>query len=86
MPGMGFYFGVYESLMQTQVDRYGSKSQVPLFNICIFGGISGTCYWLFIFPFDVIKSRIQADDYSNRKYKSILIKFINILLSFLLFI
>ena len=29
-------------------------------------------FWVMSFPFDVVKSRIHADDPSNRKYKSIM--------------
>lgn len=70
--GMPFYFGVYEILMQTQLKKYGSKSEIPLYFPCLFGAISGSCFWIVSFPFDVIKSRIQADDMSNRKYKNIM--------------
>ena len=34
------------------------------------GGIAGTVSWAAILPFDVIKSRIQADE--DRKYKGFL--------------
>ena len=74
-PGMMFYFGVYEILMQSKVKKYGSKSEVPLIYPCIFGAISGSFFWLSCFPFDVVKSRIQSDDCSNRKYKNILSTF-----------
>lgn len=71
MPGMALYFGVYESLMQSQINKYGTKADIPLIYPCIFGAISGSCFWTISYPFDVVKSRIQADDISNRKYKSI---------------
>jgi solute carrier family 25 carnitine/acylcarnitine transporter 20/29 len=74
-PGMACYFGVYEILMQTQVQKYGSKSEVPLIYPCIFGALSGSCFWLSCFPFDVVKSRIQSDDCANRKYKNIVSTF-----------
>lgn len=74
-PGFAIYFGLYETLMQRSVKKYGSKDKIPLSFTLFYGGISGIALWLFTFPFDVVKSRIQADDSSRRKYKNILSTF-----------
>jgi len=37
----------------------------------IAGGIAGVASWFSILPFDVVKSRLQADDIVRPKYKGI---------------
>lgn len=74
-PGFAMYFGLYETLMQRSIKRYGKKENIPLANTLLYGGISGVALWLFTFPFDVVKSRIQADDPARRKYKNIISTF-----------
>lgn len=32
------------------------------------GGLAGMAYWVPVFPFDVVKSRLQIDDARNPKY------------------
>ena len=32
------------------------------------GGLAGMAYWVPVFPFDVVKSRLQIDDSRNPKY------------------
>lgn len=71
-PGYAFYFGIYETLMQSKLKKYGSKENTPLIYPCIYGAAAGYGLWVLTFPFDVVKSRIQADDMENRKYKNIL--------------
>ena len=74
-PAFAFYFGVYETLMQKSIIKYGKKSDVPLGYSILYGAVSGIMLWTITFPFDVIKSRIQADDPANRKYKNIMSTF-----------
>ena len=74
-PGFAIYFGIYETLMQRSLKHYGKKENIPLVNTLCYGGVSGIFLWLFTFPFDVVKSRIQADDPAKRKYKNILSTF-----------
>ena len=40
--------------------------------VMIAGGISGLVFWVSVFPFDVIKSCIQTDNSSNRKFITVL--------------
>ena len=70
-PAYAIYFGVYETLMQKSLEKYKTKSEIPLSHIMTFGALSGVLLWVGTFPFDVIKSRIQADNIDERKYKSI---------------
>ena len=72
MPAYAVYFGVYETLMSQSVGKYHDRKAIPILNVTIFGAISGVLLWIFTFPQDVIKSRIQADDLNKRKYTSII--------------
>lgn len=71
-PAYAIYFGIYETLMQRSLNKYNSKSEIPLLHITTYGALAGVFLWVGTFPFDVIKSRIQADNIQDRKYKSIL--------------
>lgn len=71
-PAYAIYFGVYETLMQSSLKKYKTKSEIPLLSIMGYGALSGILLWVGTFPFDVIKSRIQADNINDRKYKSFL--------------
>ncbi|XP_063982756.1 mitochondrial basic amino acids transporter-like [Diachasmimorpha longicaudata] len=55
-PGYGIYFLTYEALTRTE-------STVPTSTgtMLIAGGLAGTASWIFTYPIDVIKSRLQAD-------------------------
>ena len=68
-----FYFGTYEGLTQYTAVKYydGDRSLIKTWQILLFGGLSGFGEWLPGYPFDVIKSKYQADDVKNPKYKSI---------------
>lgn len=62
MPGYFAFFGGIESTKKLLVKYTPLKDEhnplVPL----ISGGVGGMCLWLAIFPFDLIKSRIQIDN------------------------
>ena len=61
--------------MQRSIIKYGKKSDVSLIYYCLYGANSGISLWIFTFPFEVVKFRIQADDLANRKYKNIMSTF-----------
>lgn len=69
-----FYFGTYEGCMKYTAENYynDDRSKIKTWQILLFGGLSGFGEWLPGYPFDVIKSKYQADDVKNPKYKSIL--------------
>mmetsp|Transcript_26281 Transcript_26281/g.25898 ORF Transcript_26281/g.25898 Transcript_26281/m.25898 type:complete len:80 (+) Transcript_26281:453-692(+) len=50
-----------------QIDTH----QLPLWQIIICGGIAGVVYWIGIFGFDIIKTKIQADSFTNPRYKGV---------------
>ena len=44
--------------------------QLGLGSMVVAGGVAGVCYWLPVYPADIVKSRIQVDDYNNPAYRS----------------
>ena len=66
-----FYFGMYEGMMQRSEKTHGSREAIPVWKILLFGGLAGFGEWLPGYPFDTIKSKYQADDINNPKYKNI---------------
>ena len=71
--GYGIYFMVYEYLMQRSMEKNQLKrSEVSSWKQMLFGAISGYTLWVFIYPIDVVKSKIQTDsfDKATQKYRS----------------
>jgi len=61
VPAFGIYFGSYEIMIR----EYGESTPV----ILAAGGLAGVLSWVFTYPQDVIKSRLQADGFGKqRKY------------------
>lgn len=69
VPGFGIYFGTYELLshwLSKVLDKNGAV--IPL--TC--GGLAGVISWISTFPFDVVKSRLQADgNHGNYRYSGL---------------
>ena len=63
MPGYFFFFGGYE-LSKSAITR-GRPNEAGLLETIVAGGIGGVCLWTAIFPFDVVKSRIQVDSLND---------------------
>lgn len=59
MPGFSSYFVAYELMVR-------SVANPSPFVILMAGGLAGTISWLFTFPIDVVKSRLQADGMSGK--------------------
>lgn len=72
MPANALYFGVYESLVQWSIKRYSNRNEIPLLHFVTHGALAGVALWIGTFHLDVIKSRIQSDNFNDRKYKSFL--------------
>ncbi len=67
-----FYFGMYEGFMQWSEKQHGNnRNNVPMWKVMFFGALSGFGEWLPAYPFDVIKSKYQADDIKSPRYKSL---------------
>ncbi|KXN67540.1 mitochondrial carrier [Conidiobolus coronatus NRRL 28638] len=59
--GTGIYFGLYETFKFSWLEILGSTSSYAPFVPLLAGGMSGTLSWLVIFPFDLVKSRLQRE-------------------------
>ena len=80
VPGNAVVFGVYEALKQyfaggTNTSELGKGSLI------VAGGLAGACFWLSVYPTDVIKSVIQVDDYKNPRFSGSIDAFRKILAS-----
>jgi len=61
IPGFGIYFSTYEYLKNK---FYTSQNKdITLYSSFIFGGISGSMAWIFIYPQDRIKTIIQSSNH-----------------------
>lgn len=57
-PGFAIYFTVYEFLK----NQTNSKTEISFSKAFLFGAISGSMSWIFIYPQDKIKTRMQASN------------------------
>ncbi|RWS25041.1 Mitochondrial ornithine transporter 1-like protein [Leptotrombidium deliense] len=82
MPGYFCFFGSYEfskKLLRQAINVKPNTANDTSVNIAelivtvIGGGIGGVSFWVAIFPFDVVKSRVQVES-SNASMMSILVK------------
>ena len=60
IPSYGLYTLTYEALRQTMIQKGWTDSKGVMAEL-IAGGCAGTFTWFSIMPFDVVKSRYQAD-------------------------
>lgn len=60
IPSYGIYCLSYE-FMSAQMHDYGLTDSTGFISSFVSGGIAGSLTWASIIPFDVIKSRYQAD-------------------------
>lgn len=62
MPGYFCFFGGYEACRYYLTPVGKSKDEIGPLKTIICGGVGGICLWVAIFPFDVIKSRVQISN------------------------
>lgn len=73
--GYGIYFSVYEYLVQKSLAKSNTKrSDLPAWQSCLFGAVSGYILWIGIYPIDVVKTKIQTDSLirSQQQYNGML--------------
>eukprot|EP01095_Lingulamoeba_sp_RSL-Kostka_P005635 TRINITY_DN1704_c0_g2_i2.p1 TRINITY_DN1704_c0_g2~~TRINITY_DN1704_c0_g2_i2.p1 ORF type:complete len:301 (-),score=72.71 TRINITY_DN1704_c0_g2_i2:80-982(-) len=72
--GSMFYFGVNEQVRRLMLKPGQSSLDLPAYKLLFAGGMAGISYWLFLYPFDLIKSAMQGDAIhpSQRRYNSTL--------------
>lgn len=66
VPSYGLYLVCYETISSALNSRGWTDSHGVVADV-IGGGLAGTISWFSVMPFDVIKSRLQAD--VERKYR-----------------
>ncbi|CEP61069.1 uncharacterized protein LALA0_S02e06040g [Lachancea lanzarotensis] len=66
--GFGVYFSTYEALIANQEKHGVARQDIPAWKVCIYGAFSGAFFWSLTYPFDVVKSVMQADDFRNPRY------------------
>eukprot|EP01027_Heterolobosea_sp_BB2_P008744 GEZU01012980.1.p1 GENE.GEZU01012980.1~~GEZU01012980.1.p1 ORF type:complete len:301 (+),score=46.39 GEZU01012980.1:795-1697(+) len=71
VPAYGAYFGCY-SLAKQLITPEGSRtSDLGPLSLFIAGGIGGVGCWVFSYPQDLVKSRLQVQQIGEAKYKPI---------------
>jgi solute carrier family 25 carnitine/acylcarnitine transporter 20/29 len=74
--GYGAYFLAYEYLVQEAMkkDNLQSRSELPTWKVCAFGGAAGYAMWFTVYPIDAIKSKLQTDGFTaeTKQYSSAL--------------
>ncbi|KAJ1433955.1 Mitochondrial carrier protein [Sesbania bispinosa] len=71
-PAHGFYFWTYEYTREKLHPGCRENCQESMNTMFIAGGLAGIASWIFNYPTDVIKTRLQAQTPSSMKYKGIL--------------
>ena len=68
-PAFAVYFASYELLLDLLRHESGKDDELPsTWSLLLSGGLAGAISWLAIYPLDVIKSRVQADQkYPNMR-------------------
>jgi solute carrier family 25 carnitine/acylcarnitine transporter 20/29 len=67
VPGFAIYFSTYEGLK----NHFYKNKEISILSSFIFGGMSGTMAWIFIYPQDRIKTIIQSNYANNNIYNII---------------
>lgn len=70
-PAHTFYFCTYEYTKEKLHPGCRESGQESLDTMYIAGGLAGIASWIFNYPTDVIKTRLQAQTPSSMKYKGI---------------
>jgi solute carrier family 25 carnitine/acylcarnitine transporter 20/29 len=68
--GYAVYFSVYTTLMNKMAPGQ-SRREYNIGKIGFAGAIAGILFWASVFPFDVIKTRIQTDSLTSPQYRGI---------------
>ncbi|KAK7261821.1 hypothetical protein RIF29_28142 [Crotalaria pallida] len=70
-PAHGLYFWTYEYTREKLHPGCRKSSEESLNTMLISGGLAGVASWIFGYPLDVIKTRLQAQTPSSLKYDGI---------------
>uniref|UniRef100_A0A452YQ45 Mitochondrial carnitine/acylcarnitine carrier-like protein n=1 Tax=Aegilops tauschii subsp. strangulata TaxID=200361 RepID=A0A452YQ45_AEGTS len=67
IPGNALMFGVYEATKQF-IAGGQDTSELGRGSLILAGGVAGAAFWGSVYPTDVVKSKLQVDDFKNPKY------------------
>jgi solute carrier family 25 carnitine/acylcarnitine transporter 20/29 len=65
----GIYFSMYEWITRKMLLPNQTKKDLNMADVAFAGGIAGIALWFTTFPIDMIKTKIQADNFQNPIYK-----------------
>jgi solute carrier family 25 carnitine/acylcarnitine transporter 20/29 len=68
--GYGVYFALHSTLMNWLCPGQ-TRREYSIAKIGAAGSIAGMCLWASVFPFDVVKTKIQTDSLERPQYKGI---------------
>ena len=71
-PSHGLYFWTYEYMREQLHPGCRKSGEESLNTMLIAGGLAGVTSWISCYPFDVVKTRLQAQTPSSIKYKGII--------------
>lgn len=66
---LGIYFSMYDILTRKMLKPYQTREDLTMLNIACAGGLAGITLWFATFPIDMIKTKIQTDNFQNPIYK-----------------
>lgn len=66
--GLCLYFTVIEKVTKSLTPPNSHPNNVPIHVPLIAGGVGGTMYWVFNYPFDYVKTLMQSDKFGEFKY------------------
>jgi len=69
--GYGVYFALYTTLLRKLAPEK-TRLEYKMWQIGLSGAIAGISLWTAVFPFDVVKTRIQTDSLDKPQYKGML--------------
>lgn len=66
-PGFAIYFSVYEGLKKHNYTNH--NRDIPWYMSFCYGGLSGAIAWIFIYPQDCIKTKMQASNENKKNFR-----------------
>jgi solute carrier family 25 carnitine/acylcarnitine transporter 20/29 len=66
------WFLTFEYLMNSDAQRNKiERKDIPSWKVATYGGLAGEALWLWSYPLDVVKSKMQSDGFGgNQKFSS----------------
>jgi len=65
----GLYFSFYEWMISQMLTPGENRAQLNMSSVALAGSLTGLFVWIATYPIDIIKTRIQVDNFLNPEYK-----------------